>query len=64
LIRKEFALIQQDQPTGVILDHAEGVSPRNLWYNLFEFNWMMCVLIAARPSYGLAAFSFRRTAGH
>ena len=37
--------------------------PRNLWYNLSTLNWMLCVSSAAKPSYGLAAFYFRRAAG-
>lgn len=30
--------------------------PRDLWYNVLTFNWMFCVLTAAKPSYGLAVF--------
>jgi hypothetical protein len=35
----------------------------NLWYNISTFNWMLCVLSAAKPFHGLAAFLFRRKAG-
>ncbi len=35
----------------------------NLWYNASTFNWMLCVLSAAKPFHGLAAFLFRRKTG-